>query len=73
MPSKLVLCVIDAMAPAMLERTVAEGGAPVLGTLIERGLYIPDCVSAFPSVTCCASGEAGVRWVSGWAYVSRSF
>lgn len=51
MPSKLVLCVIDAMAPAMLERTVAQGGAPVLGTLMERGLYVPDCVSAFPSVT----------------------
>jgi predicted AlkP superfamily pyrophosphatase or phosphodiesterase len=60
-PPKLVLCVIDAMAPAMLERAVAEGGAPVLGTLMQRGLYVPDCVAAFPSVTpvCAASIVTG--------------
>ena len=33
-PPKLVLCVIDAMAPAMLERAVAAGAAPVLARLI---------------------------------------
>ncbi len=61
-PPKLVLCVIDAMAPEMLERAVASGAAPVLGTLIERGRYIPDCVAAFPSVTpvCAASIVTGV-------------
>jgi predicted AlkP superfamily pyrophosphatase or phosphodiesterase len=61
-PQKLVLCVIDAMAPAMLERAVAEGVAPMLETLIERGRYIPDCVAAFPSVTpvCAASIVTGV-------------
>src|SRR6478609_10479450 len=61
-PPKLVLCVIDAMAPEMLERAVAAGVAPVLGTLIERGRYIPDCVAAFPSVTpvCAASIVTGV-------------
>ncbi len=60
-PPKLVLCVIDAMAPAMLERAVAEGAAPVLGELMERGLYVPDCVAAFPSVTpvCAASITTG--------------
>jgi hypothetical protein len=60
-PGKLVLCVIDAMAPEMLVRTVAEGGAPVLGQLMQRGLYVPDCVSAFPSVTpvCAASIVTG--------------
>jgi hypothetical protein len=60
-PPKLILCVIDAMAPAMLERTVAEGSAPVLGELIQRGHYVPDCVSAFPSVTpvCAASIATG--------------
>jgi hypothetical protein len=58
---KLVLCVIDAMAPAMLERAVAEGAAPVLGELMRRGLYVPDCVAAFPSVTpvCAASITTG--------------
>jgi hypothetical protein len=61
-PKKLVLCVIDAMAPAMLERAVATGVAPMLATLIERGHYIPDCVAAFPSVTpvCAASIVTGV-------------
>ncbi len=58
---KLVLCVIDAMAPEMLERAVAEGAAPVLGELMRRGLYVPDCAAAFPSVTpvCAASITTG--------------
>jgi predicted AlkP superfamily pyrophosphatase or phosphodiesterase len=61
-PPKLVLCVIDAMAPAMLEQAVAAGVAPVLQTLIDRGRYVPDCVAAFPSVTpvCAASIVTGV-------------
>jgi Type I phosphodiesterase / nucleotide pyrophosphatase len=60
-PPKLVLCVIDAMAPEMLERAVAEGVAPVLGELMRRGLYVPDCAAAFPSVTpvCAASITTG--------------
>jgi hypothetical protein len=58
---KLVLCVIDAMAPEMLERVVASGAAPVLETLMARGHYVPDCVAAFPSVTpvCAASIVTG--------------
>jgi predicted AlkP superfamily pyrophosphatase or phosphodiesterase len=61
-PPKLVLCVIDAMAPAMLEQAVAAGAAPVLQTLIERGRYMPECVASFPSVTpvCAASIVTGV-------------
>jgi hypothetical protein len=61
-PPKLVLCVIDAMAPAMLERAVAGGAAPVLGELMRRGHYVPDCAAAFPSVTpvCAASIATGV-------------
>jgi hypothetical protein len=61
-PPKLVLCVIDAMAPAMLERAVASGAAPVLARLMESGRYVPDCVAAFPSVTpvCAASIVTGV-------------
>jgi Type I phosphodiesterase / nucleotide pyrophosphatase len=60
-PPKLVLCVIDAMAPEMLERAVAAGVVPVLQTLIERGRYVRDCVAAFPSVTpvCAASIVTG--------------
>jgi hypothetical protein len=59
---KLVLCVIDAMSPAMLERAVAAGEAPTLAALMERGIYSPACVAAFPSVTpvCAASIVTGV-------------
>ncbi len=62
MPRKLVLCVIDAMAPAMLERAIAAGVAPTLERLLADGLYVPDCVAAFPSVTpvCAASIVTGV-------------
>src|SRR3979411_1844385 len=62
MPRKLVLCVIDAMAPEMLERVVASGAARVLERLMERGRYVPSCVAAFPSVTpvCAASIVTGV-------------
>src|ERR1035438_4177508 len=61
-PPKLVLCVIDAMAPEMLERAIAAGTAPILERLIAGGLYVPDCVAAFPSVTpvCAASIVTGV-------------
>jgi hypothetical protein len=60
-PPKLVLCVIDAMAPAALERAVAEGAAPMLGELMRRGRYVSDCAAAFPSVTpvCAASIATG--------------
>jgi type I phosphodiesterase/nucleotide pyrophosphatase len=59
---KLVLCVIDAMAPLMLERAIASGAAPTLKALVQRGQYVPDCVAAFPSVTpvCAASIVTGV-------------
>jgi hypothetical protein len=60
---KLVLCVIDAMAPSMLERAVAAGEAPTLALLMERGLYAPDCVAAFPSVTpVCAASIVTGQW-----------
>jgi hypothetical protein len=58
---KLVLVVIDAMKPAMLDRAVAAGRAPVLKRLMEEGHYVDDCVAAFPSVTpvCAASIATG--------------
>jgi hypothetical protein len=61
-PAKLVLCVIDAMAPAMLERAIEQGVAPTLELLVRRGRYVNDCVAAFPSVTpvCAASIVTGV-------------
>ena len=55
MPKKLVLAVIDSLKPDMLDQAVAEGEAPALATLMERGTYIRDCISTFPSVTPVAS------------------
>jgi hypothetical protein len=62
MTKKLVLAVIDAMKPAMLERAIATGRAPALKLLAEQGHLIDDCVAAFPSVTpvCAASIATGV-------------
>ena len=61
-PKKLVLTVIDAMKPAMLDRAIQTGRAPALKLLIERGAYVDDCVAAYPSVTpvCAASIATGV-------------
>jgi len=58
-PAKLVLCVIDSLAPEMLDRAIAEGRAPTLATLVERGVYVRDCVSTFPSLTPVAASSIG--------------
>ena len=50
-PKKLVLAVIDALKPEMLERAIEQGRAPALEQIMQRGTYVPDCVSTFPSVT----------------------
>jgi Type I phosphodiesterase / nucleotide pyrophosphatase len=59
---KLVLAVVDAMKPAMLDRAIATGRAPAMKLLAERGHLVSDCVAAFPSVTpvCAASIATGV-------------
>ncbi len=59
---KLVLVVIDAMKPAMLDRAIAAGRAPALARIRQEGVYVDDCVAAFPSVTpvCAASITTGV-------------
>ena len=61
-PKKLVLVVIDALKPAMLERAIATGRAPALAKIQEQGVYVDDCVAAFPSVTpvCAATITTGV-------------
>jgi hypothetical protein len=56
-PKKLVLAVIDALKPEMLERAVDHGRAPALATLMRRGTYVRDCVSTFPSVTPVAAAS----------------
>ena len=54
-PRKLVLAVIDSLKPEMLAEAITEGRAPALAALRERGTYIGDCISTFPSVTPVAS------------------
>ncbi len=50
-PRKLVLAVIDALAPEGLAQAIEEDRAPTLARLMRDGHYVPDCVSTFPSVT----------------------
>jgi len=59
---KLVLAVIDGARPAMVEQAVADGRAPCLATLIERGSYSGEAVATFPSVTpvCAATIATGL-------------
>jgi predicted AlkP superfamily pyrophosphatase or phosphodiesterase len=59
---KLVLVVIDALKPSMLERAIVSGRAPALQRIRDEGVYVDDCVAAFPSVTpvCAASIATGV-------------
>ena len=61
-PKKLVLVVIDALKPEMLERAIATGRAPALQRIRDEGVYVDDCVAAFPSVTpvCAATITTGV-------------
>ncbi len=59
---KLVLVVIDALKPAMLDRAIATGRAPALERIRDEGVYVDECVAAFPSVTpvCAATITTGV-------------
>ena len=58
---KLVLVVIDALKPSMLDRAIASGRAPALARIRQEGVYVDDCVAAFPSVTpvCAATITTG--------------
>jgi hypothetical protein len=78
MPAKkLVLTYVDSLRTDMLEEAVAAGRAPTFGSLLERGVLIPDCVSSFPSVTPVASAEmvtgvaADQHWISGMNWYHR--
>ncbi|HEX3241422.1 MAG TPA: alkaline phosphatase family protein [Solirubrobacterales bacterium] len=74
---KLVLTYVDSLRTDMLLRAVEEGRAPTFGALLERGVFIPDCVSSFPSVTpvACSEMVTGVgadrHWISGMNWYHR--
>ena len=61
-PKKLVLVVIDALKPSMLDRAMLSGRAPALKRIRDEGVYVDDCVASFPSVTpvCAATIATGV-------------
>lgn len=48
---KVILFLIDSMMPDVLERCIAAKKAPGMQFLMERGQYIPDCVTVFPTMT----------------------
>jgi len=50
-PAKVVLAVIDALDPQALQQAVEAGRAPALQAIMDRGVYVDDCVSTFPSIT----------------------
>jgi hypothetical protein len=74
---KLILTYVDSLRTDMLEAAVAAGRAPSFGALLERGVFIPDCVSSFPSVTpvACSEMVTGVgsdrHWISGMNWYHR--
>ncbi|MBK5220465.1 MAG: alkaline phosphatase family protein [Thermoleophilia bacterium] len=74
---KLVLTYVDSLRTDMLLRAVEEGRAPTFGALLERGVFVPDCVSSFPSVTpvACSEMVTGVgadrHWISGMNWYHR--
>ncbi len=56
---RALLAVIDGAKPAELQRAVAEGEAPVLAAMLDRGTFVDSLTAAFPSVTpVCASAIA---------------
>lgn len=48
---KVLLFLIDSMMPDILEQCIAAGKAPGLQFFMEKGQYIPDCVTVFPTMT----------------------
>ncbi|GAA4706373.1 alkaline phosphatase family protein [Brevibacillus fulvus] len=48
---KVLLFLIDSMMPEVLDQCIAEDKAPALKFLVEKGQYISDCVTAFPTMT----------------------
>src|SRR5438105_10635807 len=61
----------------MLERAIATGRAPALERIRNQGVYVDDCVAAFPSVTpvCAATITTGVgpdrHWIPSMNWYHR--
>ena len=68
---------IDALKPAMLDRSIASGRAPALELIRDHGVYVDDCVASFPSVTpvCAATIATGAgpdgHWIPSMNWYHR--
>ena len=75
---KLVLCVVDSLRTDKLEQAAADGTAPILAELMDRGTLIRECVSSFPSVTPVCTSEITTgrapdgHWISGMNWYHRA-
>ncbi len=75
---KLCLVMVDSLRTDKLHQAIAEGKAPNFGALVERGVLVEDCVSAYPSVTpvCCSEIATGAtadrHWISGMNWYHRT-
>ena len=68
---KLCLVFVDSLRTDKLEETVAAGKAPNFGALLARGELIPDCVSAFPSVTPVCTSEIATGATADRHWITR--
>jgi len=48
---KIILFLIDSIMPEALENAIKEGKTPGLQFLMEHGIYHPQCVTSFPTMT----------------------
>lgn len=48
---KMILIVVDALTPRVLETAISEGKLPTLKALIDAGQFDPSCTTIFPSIT----------------------
>ncbi|MGE5704261.1 MAG: alkaline phosphatase family protein [Clostridia bacterium] len=48
---KVLLFLVDSMMPDVLEDCVKQRKAPAFQFLMDRGEYVPDCVTVFPTMT----------------------
>lgn len=52
---KVLLVIVDALATRVVESALGEGRLPNLQQLVDRGLFRPQCISIFPSITPAAT------------------
>lgn len=65
---KTILIVIDALATRVVQPALKQGRLPHFDQLIQQGLFCPECISIFPSITpaaTCAIATGGYPFEHG--------